>query len=322
MGNGATLREMLEREFPVDDLVFPWGTEVGTVEASLAPRLAAAGRPPVTRPFGDGSNHGFAVPVSAVLGIATVRQQVWAPAVRLPVATVTFDLATDHGLEGAAGLARIRPLFDRELDEEPERGFVATGKPNPYGVAAQWTSGSTQVHLFTLNEPHYFQDGRDRVWRAGTLRIERDQQALLQPYIDAKLRPQAWDVPGGEVTVIDAPGLTTGTRGRNVERWVATNDEEYATPQWVADRLGPEQVAIWTHPGAGVWGFGDARISRVLPNGVTPAFVHRRVRAARGAGRSILPPSISSPGPTGLDAAADALRRRGAAVRVIDEDDE
>lgn len=317
----VNLRASLEREFPVDDLTFPWGTEVASVEAAIAQRLSAAGRPPVTRPFGSSYN-GFAIPVTSVFSIPAVRQQVWAPAPTRPVAWVAFDLAAGHGLEGEAGLARLRPIFDGELDEEPERGLVATGKPNPYGVAVQWTSGSTRVHLWTLYEPRSFLDGSDRVWRAGTLRIEADEVALLAPYLDAKLRPQPWDEGPGEVTVIDAPSLQTGTRGSRTDRAIATIVDEYITPRWVADRLGHDQVAIWVHASAGVWGFGDARLSRVLTTGATGPFRLRRVRPARGAGRAILAPVITAPGAAGLDAAAQVLAQHGADVRVVEGDDE
>jgi hypothetical protein len=313
-----TLRELLEREFPVDGVAFPWATELSTVEAAIVARLVATGRAPVTRPF-RGPNNGFAVLATSVLGIPIVRQTVWAPSRHRPVVRVTFDLAPGQGLEGVSGLERIRPLFDAALVEEPERWSVATGKPNPYGVTAQWTSGSTEVHLWTLYEPRDFLDGTTRMWASGSLQFERDESALLAPYLEAKLRPQPWDdATTGALEVIAAPGLTTGSPDRNIERPLSVHADQYVTPRWVAERIGLGHVAIWTHQGAGVWGFGDARLSRVLPIEVPGEFVLTRIRPARTEGHATLGPSVTSPGPAGLDEAAAALRGRGAQVRVIE----
>jgi hypothetical protein len=312
------LRELLEREFPVDGVAFPWATELSTVEAAIVARLIATGRPPVTRPFG-GPHNGFAVLATSVLGIPIVRQTVWAPSPQRPVVRVTFDLAPGQGLEGVSGLERIRPLFDAALVEEPERGFVATGKPNPYGVAAQWTSGSTEVHLWTTYEPRDFLDGTTRMWASGSLQFQRDETALLAPYLEAKLRPQPWeDATTGVLDAIAAPGLTTSAPGRNIERPLSVHADQYVTPRWVAERIGLRHVAIWTHPGAGVWGYGDACLSRVLPIEVAGEFVLTRIRPARNEGYAVLAPTVTGPGPAGLDEAAAALRGRGAQVRVIE----
>lgn len=314
----APLRELLEYGFPVDDEVFPWGTELMDVEAAVGRRAAAAGQPPVTRPFG-GPHNGFAIPVAAAFGIPTVRLQVWAPAPTRPVVWIYFDLAPGHGSEGVPGLARLRPIFDAALDEQPERMLVASGKPNPYGVAAQWTSGSTLVHLWTRYQPSSFLDGNAHVWSSGSLRIERDERALLAPYLAAKQRPQPWEQSAGEFIAISAPGLR---RGGNVERALSTRDDEYVTPAWLAGRLGREQVAIWAHRGAGVWGFGDAALSRVMPLDRPSHFRHLRIRAARGPGYASLGPVVTAPGPSGLDRAAADLAGHGAHVEVTEADDD
>jgi hypothetical protein len=318
---------VLEHAFPVGNEVYPWGTTVEHVDRAWTATRAAAGLP---APFGtyQRSRHSIFVPLDSMFGIPVIGVQLWGRAPARPVVRVVYELAPDQGLEGEAGFARVRAVFDGELDEVPERWLAAHGTPTTHTVAGEWSSGSTKVHVGISYEARsWLVDEHNRLRSSGAIRFERDEQSLMQPYLDAKRETvHPWDASPGEVEIIAAPGLRTGRRGEGpdpgADSWIATLDDGFDTPQWVADRLGPDQVAIWTHAGAGVWGFGDVRLSRVVAAAAPARFVHHRCLQSRGEGHAQIPPVVTAPGPAGLDAAAQALVRRGVQLSVQEYPDE
>lgn len=81
-------------------------------------------------------------------------------------------------------------------------------------------------------------------------------------------------------------------------------------------------MAIWTHATAGLWGFGDVRLSRVIAAGAPARFAHHRCLKSRGEGHARIPAVVTAPGPAGLDAAAKALVRSDAQLSVEEYPDE
>jgi len=243
-----SLLELLQDAFVVDGVVYPWGTAFSRLSRVTGPKTRKRDL--------------FRVPIHQV----DVEPSSIAGALVQSVRYRTIRSRTVFDVE------RLRDIWRSQLG--PGTDQVMASLRGEY-TFTRWRLGDVVVHF----EPEH----------DDTLASVDVMKDLL--FFQERCTPrflcdnEAWARTAGTKAVFQTP---PGEIDHSEEHraFLVTSTDRRATPGWVAEALGDDELSVWQHD-SGCWGIADRFSTDVFPIGAEPTPVlHTRMRPGRGAGEA------------------------------------